>query len=265
MKKEILRGRRALITGASSGLGAEFARVLAEAGCHVALVARRREQLEQRAATLAAQYPIQADVFALDLTEPGAPQDLFDRLQADGKPIDVLINNAGYGMFGEFKDFPWEREKNMLELDVLAVTHMTKLFLRGMLDREFGYILNVSSIGAYQATPLYASYAAAKSYVLLFSEALSYELRKTNVKVTALSPGVTATEFLSVAGQKPTLYQRLMMMKSEDVARVGIDKMLSGRPSVVPGRLNSLVAWSNRLMPRRLSAAVAYSLMKSEA
>jgi uncharacterized protein len=138
---------------------------------------------------------------------------------------------------------------------------MTKLFVRDMLARNHGYILQLASIGAYQPSPLYASYAAAKAYVLNFGEALNYELRKTNVKVTVLSPGITATEFLKVSGQQATLYQRTVMMRSPDVVRIGIDALLRGKPSIVPGRLNALMAWSNRLFPRRVQAAVAHRLM----
>lgn len=262
MKSEALRGRRALVTGASSGLGADFARLLAGMGCHVVLVARRKEALDRLAAELTLRHGVQADCVAMDLSVRGAPVDLHGLLAGSGRQIDVLINNAGFGLYGEFRDIPWEREENMLDLDVVALTHMTHLFLKDMLARDCGWILNLSSIGGYQPTPLYACYSAAKSYVLLFSEALSYELRNTNVKVTALSPGVTATEFLKVAGQERTAYQRLMMMRSGDVARIGIRKMLEGRPSVVAGRMNSLVAWSIRLIPRRLSALLAHQFMR---
>ena len=138
---------------------------------------------------------------------------------------------------------------------------MTKLFARDMVARSLGFILLVSSIGAYQPTPTYASYSAAKTYVLYFGEALSYELRGTGVSCTVLSPGVTATDFLRVSGQQATLYQRLVMMSSADVTRIGVDSMLKRRSSVVPGLINVLTAWSSRLMPRRLAAAIAYRSM----
>jgi short-subunit dehydrogenase len=148
-------------------------------------------------------------VVALDLNDPAAP----DRLLAGaetGRPVDVLVNNAGFGLYGPFSRLDWARERAMLELDMIVPVHLTKLFLPGMLERRAGWILNIASIGAYQPSPLYASYSAAKSFVLNFTEALSYELRGSGVTATALSPGIVATEFLQVSGQRTTRYQRLV-------------------------------------------------------
>jgi short-subunit dehydrogenase len=150
----------------------------------------------------------------------------------------------------------------MLLLDVVALVHLTKLFVRDMVARNFGYVLQVSSIGAYQPSPTYASYSAAKAFVLSFGEALSYELRGTNVKVSVLSPGVTETEFLQVAGQRKSLYQRMSMMASRPVAEIGIAAMLRGKPSKVAGVMNALTAWSLRFMPRRMQAAMASAAMQ---
>jgi uncharacterized protein len=149
----------------------------------------------------------------------------------------------------------------MLELDMIVPVHLTKLFLPGMLERRSGWVLNIASIGAYQPSPLYASYSAAKSFLLNFTEALSYELRGSGVRATALSPGIVATEFLRVSGQQATRYQRMTMMDSPTVARLGIDAMLRGRPSLVPGRLNAASVWTSRLLPRRVSAALAHRMM----
>jgi uncharacterized protein len=175
--------------------------------------------------------------------------------------VDVLVNSAGFGLYGPFSKLDWERERAMLELDMIVPVHLTKLFLPGMLDRRAGWILNIASIGAYQPSPLYASYSAAKSFILNFTEALSYELRGSGVVATALSPGIVATEFLQVSGQRATRYQRTAMMDSPTVARLGVDALLEGRPSLVPGRLNAASVWANRLLPRRASAALAHRLM----
>jgi short-subunit dehydrogenase len=150
----------------------------------------------------------------------------------------------------------------MLLLDVVALVHLTKLFVKDMVARNFGYVLQVSSIGAYQPSPTYASYSAAKSFVLSFGEALNYELRRTNVKVSVVSPGVTETEFLHVAGQKKSLYQRMSMMASRPVAEAGIRAMLRGKPSKVTGVMNAFTAWSLRFMPRRAQAAMASMAMQ---
>lgn len=256
-----LHGKTALVTGASSGLGVDFARHLAARGCNLILVARREHQLRAVQEEISQRYGVDVLIIPMDLAAANAPQTLYDQIKAEGKQVDVLINNAGYGLYGRFTEIEWEREKNMLELDIITLMHLTKLFVKDMVTRNYGFILLVASIGAYQPSPLYASYSAAKSFVLNFGEALNYELSKTNVRCTVISPGITATEFLKVSGQQASLYQRLAMMKSEDVTRIGIESMLKGKPSVVPGWLNAISVWSNRLMPRRLSAAVAYRLM----
>lgn len=261
MNTTVLRKKTALVTGASSGLGVDFARNLAAQGCDLILVARREDLLQQVKQEISGRFQVDVEVMPLDLTDVDATSRLYEQVAERGKAVDVLVNNAGYGLYGRFLEIPWQREKDMIELDIITLVHLTKLFLQGMVARNFGYVLHVSSIGAYQPTPLYASYSAAKSFVLSFGEAVNYELRKTNVRCTVVSPGVTATEFLKVAGQQPTLYQRLAMMPSADVARIGVESMLKGRASVVPGRLNAITAWSNRLIPRRLSAALAYRLM----
>lgn len=258
---DVLKGKAALVTGASSGLGVDFARHLARRGCNLILVARREELLRALQTELTGKFGVQAEIITADLTAPGAPQALYDQIRQAGRQVDVLVNNAGYGLYGLFADIPWEKEQNMLELDIIVPVHLTKLFLKDMLVRNFGYILNVASIGAYQPSPTYASYSAAKSFILFFTEALSYELRNSKVRCTVISPGVTRTEFLKVAGQKPTRYQRAMVMESEEVTRIGIEAMLRGRPSIVPGWMNALLAWSNRLLPRRLAAALAYRTM----
>jgi hypothetical protein len=261
MKNELLRGKTALVTGASSGLGAEFARQLAAMGCHLILVARREDRLKTLKLEIEAVAKVQAHVMPTDLGAPDAAAALHAKVKAAGLQVDVLVNNAGFGLYGEHMRIPWEREREMLMLDVVALMQLTKLFAADMLARGSGWILQVSSIGAYQPSPTYAAYSAAKSFVLFFGEALNYELRKSGVGVTVLSPGVTATDFLKVAGQKASLYQRLLMTQAPEVVRIGIKAMLKRRPSVIAGRLNALIAWTTRFTPRRWTAAIAYRLM----
>ena len=259
---EVLRGKTALITGASSGLGADFARQLAARGCDLILVARRADRLEELRAEISASHGVSIDCLAMDLVEPDAPRRLYDQLKLAGRQVDVLVNNAGYGLYGELWTVPWDRIHRMLELDMVVLTQMTWLFVADMVARRSGFILLVASTGAFQPTPTYAAYAAAKSYVLNLGEALHCELRQTGVKCTVLCPGVTRTEFYEVAGQSLTPYQRLTMMDSAAVARIGIAAMLRGRSSVVAGRLNAAVAWVTRLMPRQAVAAMAYRYMR---
>jgi len=259
----MLRDRWALVTGASSGLGLGFAGELASRGAHLVLVARRQDRLLALAQELRSRFGRQVEPIAMDLAAESAPVELHGRLKAAGRNIDVLINNAGLGLYGPFMDIPWERERGMLQLDIVTLVHLTRLFVPDMVARRFGFVLQVSSIGAFQPTPLYASYSAAKAFVLSHGEALNYELRGTGVSCTVLSPGVTATEFLEVSGQRATFYQRRMMMQSADVTRIGVEAMLRGKPSVVPGLMNALTAFGTRFMPRRLAAAIAYRTMKS--
>lgn len=254
-------GKTALITGASSGLGAEFARQLAAMGCNLILVARRENRLNVVRDEILRQHQVKIQILSADLGIADAAQTLHNRIAAAGLRVDILINNAGFGVFGEHLQIPWQREQQMLMLDIVTLMQLTKLFAQDMRAGSGGYILQVSSIGGYQPTPTYAAYSAAKSFVLNFGEAFNYELRATNTSCTVLSPGVTATEFLQVAGQRPTLYQRLFMMQSPEVVRIGLRAMFRRKPSVVAGRLNALMVWSNRLLPRRWSAAVAHRLM----
>jgi short-subunit dehydrogenase len=260
---EDLKTRTALVTGASSGLGVAFARELAARGMNLVLVARRKDRLDALARELRSGASVDVRVEAVDLGSEEARVALASRLEADGVPVDVLVNNAGFGIYGRFADTAWERERDMLELDIVALTHLTKLFVKPMLARGFGRILQVSSIGAYQPSPTYAAYSAAKSYVLSFGEALNYELRGTGVSCTVLSPGVTATEFLEVARQAPTGYQRRAMMQAPEVVRIGLDAMLRGKGSVVPGLMNALgAALASRFLTRRAAAAIAAKTME---
>jgi short-subunit dehydrogenase len=262
MKEGILRNKTALITGASSGMGADFARELAARGCRTILVARRMDRLQELQQEIHNSYGTAAESFAMDLTPPAAPQQLYDQIKAKGLAVDVLINNAGYGVFGEFLNVEWEQYRQMLELDILAVTHLTHLFAADMAARRFGYILLLGSTGSFQPTPTYAAYSAAKSYVLFFGEALHSELRPSGVGCTVLCPGVTRTEFFDVAGQQLTPFQRLTAMNSADVARIGIRAMLQKRSCVVAGPINAAIAALAPLLPRQLMATMANRMMR---
>ena len=261
MRDGELEGRWALVTGASSGMGVDFARELAARGASLVLVARRAEKLEELASELEGASGTRVEVVPMDLGTRSAPQELYDLLEEKGIAVDLLINNAGFGAYGPFVEQSWERVQAMLDLDIATLAHLTKLFVDGMVERRWGRILQVASIAAYQPSPTYAAYCGAKSFVLLFGESLNFELRGTGVSCTVISPGVTATEFFDVAGQKPALYHRLFMMESAKVARIGVRAMIRGRSSVVPGFGNTMNAWLTRFAPRRLNAYVANLLM----
>jgi uncharacterized protein len=258
-----LQGKWGIITGASSGFGVDFAHLLAERGANLVLVARRVQPMEELATELRNKHGSKVHVEAMDLARPGVGEELKSRLAAASIEVDLLINNAGYGLYGDFLDQPLAASLNMMQLNMLSLTELTHVFAKDMVARGKGQILLVSSIGGYQSTPLYAAYSASKAFVLLFGEALHEELKNKGVTVTVLSPGVTATSFLAVSGQKPTFYQRLYMMQSRPVAEIGLAALRAGRASIVPGWMNAITTWSNRLAPRYIQRKLAHRLMKN--
>lgn len=258
-----LRNTWSLITGASSGFGKDFALLLAQRQSNLVLVARRTEPMLELAAQLERDYAIKVRVIGQDLSLQDAALQLKAKLDNEGIHITTLINNAGFGLFGDFYEQTYSRTEEMLKLNMLSLTQMTYVFGEAMKRAGRGNILLVASIGAYQATPSYAAYSASKAYVLLFGEALHHELAPFGVKLSVLSPGITATSFLQVSGQKPTLYQRMVMMQSRPVAEIGLKAMFAGKASIVPGIINKLTIFSNRFVPRRLQTRLAYLLMKN--
>ncbi|MGD8867787.1 MAG: SDR family oxidoreductase [Gemmatimonadales bacterium] len=252
-----IHGSWALVTGASSGLGVDFARQLASRGANLILVARRWERLRVLAGEIKINTAVDVEVEPLDLADPGAAEVLYRKLDERGHHVEILVNNAGFGVHGSFLDSPWTRDRDMIQVDAIAPLHLTRLFAAKMAKRGFGRILQVASTAAYQPVPTYAVYGACKAFVLSFSQALNYELRGSGVTCTVVSPGVIKTEFQQVAGHAFTRYMRWTQMKSADVARIGIEAMLNGRTVVVPGLHNALLVASQRFAPRRLVTALA--------
>ena len=245
-----LRGMTALVTGASSGIGEAMARRLAGQGADVILTARRGDRLEALAGALRAEHGGRVDVIALDLGAPGAAEVLFARTEGEGRRVDVLVNNAGFGVHERFTDIPWDRTAAQLQLNVVSLTELTHRFARAMLGRGRGWILNVASVGAYMPVPSYATYAAGKAYVRNFTEALAFELRGTPVHVCCLNPGATATEFMDVAGHQVPRGGSFALMSPERCARIGLRALFAGRRNVVAGWSNALAMLFLRLLPR---------------
>lgn len=258
-----LLGKWAMVTGASSGMGVDFAHLLAERGANLVLVARRSAEMEKLAAELKQLHGVESHVAPLDLSKPGIANELKSRLDAAGIVVSLLVNNAGYGLYGEFLDQPVDRTLNMLQLDVLTLTELSHVFAADMVRRGGGQILLIASVGAYQATPTYAAYCAAKAYVLSLGEALHEELKPKGVTVTTLSPGVTRTGFFNAAGQTPNSFQRAAMMESRPVAQIGLNALRKGRASIIPGVMNALTTFFiTRLVPRFLQPKMAHAVMK---
>jgi short-subunit dehydrogenase len=254
-------GKWALITGASSGLGVEFADLLATQKVNLVLTARRREPMEKLASDLRRKYGVNVLVEAIDLASPGAPGRLKSSLDARPVAIDILLNNAGYGLHGDFLETPIERTKNMIQLNITTLTELTYLFGRDMATRGSGHILLVASLLGFQAVPSYAAYAATKAYVLALGEALHDELRLHGVIVTSLCPGHTATGFDAAAGATASPLLRLLTMKPRPVAASGIRALSQGKAMVVAGLSNKIAAFSNRLTPRLMQRATMRRIM----
>lgn len=257
-----LDGKRALVTGASSGIGARIATVLAERGTHLVLVARRRERLDALADDLRARFEVKVQVEVCDLAGPDAAENLFARTEGAGLPIDVLVNNAGGGTWEDFVKTPWDALEVQLRLNAVALTRLTHLFVPAMIERGHGHVMNIASIGAYTPTPRFAVYTATKAYVRHLSEALDEELKGSGVRVICINPGGTTTEFSERAGQKITAQGQLAMMSADRCARIAVDKMLAGRRNVVTGVLNSVSMWLLRFVPRVFYPALARFAME---
>jgi short-subunit dehydrogenase len=257
-KRNGIQGPTALVTGGSGGIGLELAKVLARNGFHLVLVARNRDTLEAAAGQLEGKFDVRAHVFAADLRRPDAPEAIFDFLQNENIPIEILINNAGFGLGGEFSETELQRELDMIQVNIGALTHLTKLFLPPMIKRRSGRVLNVASTAAFQPGPLMAVYYATKAYVLSFSEALAEELRNTGVTVTALCPGPTQTDFADTAEVNSSrLFNTFGIADAADVAKYGFDAMMNGKRLAIPGIRNKIIAQANRIAPRALSAKIA--------
>ncbi|MBN1947130.1 MAG: SDR family oxidoreductase [Bradymonadales bacterium] len=245
-----LAGHRALVTGASSGIGAELARDLARRGADLVVVARRKDRLKTLAEEITQQHGVDVRVEVADLNRPDSAQILFDRTEGQGLAVDILINNAGLGVYEDFLDIPWEQHANVLQVNAVTLTHLTHLFVKPMVQRGRGWVMNIGSIGAYSPTPSFAVYTATKTYVRNFTEALDHELKGTGVRAMVLSPGGTYTEFSQKANQQLKSDRSFTMMSAERCARIGINKMLKGRRTVIAGWINAVGMWLLRLMPR---------------
>ena len=249
--------KTALITGASFGIGLELARIFARENHNLVLVARTADKLRQLASELEKTHGTRSLILAVDLTEPGASAYVFDQTTRADVVVDVLVNDAGFGQYGLFAESDLEECLRQIQLNVTTLTHLTHLYLPGMIARKTGRILNVASTAAFQAGPLMAVYFATKAYVLHFSEAIANELQGTGVTVTCLCPGATATEFHKRANATGMRLLKIGSMDPRTVAEDGYRALMAGKPLVISGFRNWLVAQSVRFGPRRMATAIA--------
>ncbi|MCU1497150.1 MAG: ydfG 2 [Acidimicrobiales bacterium] len=248
--------RTALVTGASSGIGVELARLLAARGHGVTLVARREDRLRALADELAASAGVRTEVIAADLTDAGSREGVVRQLDERALEVDILVNNAGFSTMGPVQGSDPDREVAMVRTDVEAVVHLCSLVIPGMVDRGRGAVLNVASTAAFQPIPGQAGYAASKAFVLSYSRAIGQELRGTGVTVTTLCPGPVETGFAEAAGigddQAGEALPKIMWVSAPDVARAAVDALDKGRPVVIPGGANRALAQLSHHTPRRL-------------
>lgn len=249
--------KTALVTGASGGIGLELAKLFARDGYNLVLVARGEDKLRRIADTFRQKAGVDVTVIARDLADPSSPGEIFNEVEAAGISVDALVNSAGYSIFGDFVQLDLQRQIDLIEVNVMALTRLTRLFLPGMVERGQGKILNLGSTASFQPGPYMAVYYASKSYVLLFSEAIAYELRDTGVTVTCLCPGPTRSGFQDRAGMHESRLMKGSFMDPRRVAREGYDGLLKGRGVVVPGVINWLGVEAVRFGPRRLIAALS--------
>ena len=258
-------GSTVLITGASSGSGADLARQLAERGYNLTIVARRRERLEELADEVREAHDVNVDVETCDLGDATARRRLIDKLRSGEREVVGLCNNAGFGNLGNFLDNDLEREVDVVRLNVEAVQEMAGAFLPRMVEQGAGAVLNVASTAAFQPLPGFATYAASKAFVHSFSEAVHSELSGTGVSVTSLCPGFTRTEFEEAAGAEAAAAKLpgFTWLESADVARQAIEGMVEGRRTVVPGVLNKAVSTSGRFVPRTVLLPLVKTVSKN--
>jgi short-subunit dehydrogenase len=249
--------KTALITGASSGIGLELAKIFARNRYDLVLVARSGDKLNELAAELR-KGNIRVEVVVSDLSMPNAAQDLFNAVQQKNISIDFLINNAGFGDFGLFVEADWKKTETMIDLNIMTLTHLTHLFLPSMIKNGYGRVLNLASTAAFQPGPLMSVYYATKAYVLHFSEAIGNELKNTGVKVTALCPGATESGFQAASNMEESrLVKDRKLPTSKEVAEYGYKALMKGKAVAIPGMFNNLLVQSVRFTPRSLVVKIA--------
>lgn len=252
-----------LITGASSGIGRELARIFSSHHYNVILVARDRVALESLAIEIHRQTLVTTQVEVCDLSDRGQLEELIDRLRRDNQVVDVLVNNAGYGVEGPFSETDWETERSMIDVNVLALVRLTKAFLPQMISRNSGKILQMGSTAAFQPGPFYSLYFASKAFVLSFSDAIAAELKGTGVTLTTVCPGPTHSGFEKRLGVNPTLFSNgIPIANAPAIAQFAFEALMAGKRVAIPGTTNRILKWIAAISPRSLVLFVMVKILK---
>lgn len=255
-----MAAERALITGASSGIGWELAKLFAGDKSDLVLVARRKERLDALAEELKDEFGVDVYVLPKDLSDPEAPKEIFEELKAAGIDVDVVVNNAGFGLRGPFANIDMDGQIDMVQVNVVALTHLTRLFLPGIIERGRGGILNVGSLAGFQPGPNLAVYYATKAYVLSLTEAISEEITNPNIKISCLAPGPVKTEFGEKSALDDSLLFKMSLMDVGPVVREGYEGFRQGKVIVLPGIKQKLIPVLLRFTPRFLVRKIVKSL-----
>jgi hypothetical protein len=249
--------KTALITGASAGIGLEFAKIFAKEKYDLIITARNGTKLNELATEIKNKHNVNVKVVVKDLSKQNAGEEIFDELKNENIVTDVLINNAGFGVFDNYWDVKLQDEKNMLQVNIMALTELTNLFAKDMANRGGGKILNVASTAAFQPGPTMAGYYASKAFVLSYSQAIDFELRKKGVQVSTLCPGPTITEFQIRANMEDlNLFKKGFTMSAEKVAQIGYYGLMKGKPVIIAGAMNKISAMSSKISPAKVSMKI---------
>lgn len=251
-----------LITGASSGIGFELSKIFAKKGYNLVLVSQNEHKLEKAASEIQLQnHNVQISIISKDLSDPSSPEEIFEQLKQKKIQVDILVNNAGFNVYGSFHEVNLENILDLISVNLLALTKLTHIFMKGMVERGYGRILNLGSTGSFQPVPINTVYCATKAYVLSFSEGIADELKGTGVTVTALCPGPTQTNFAKRADIEEVKLFNMMTMDAKRVTEEGYKALMKEKIIKIPGLVNSLLVFLVRFMPRGLITKVGKYLM----
>jgi len=249
--------KTALITGASAGIGFEFAKLFAKEKYNLVITARNEAKLNKLADELKNNHNVNVKVLPKDLSKQNAGKEIFDELKNKNINIDILINNAGFGVFDNYWDVKLQDEQNMLKVNIIALTELTNLFAKDMVNRSGGKILNLASTAAFQPGPTMAGYYASKAFVLSYSQAVDFELRKKGVQVSTLCPGPTITEFqIRAKMDRTNLFKKGFTMNAEEVAQIGYNGLMKGKSVIIAGTINKITAMSSKINPVKVSMKI---------